>query len=60
MAKSSQTKYDTLIESGFVPARRWGELFDVGDAVAALADGALRYAVGQVISIDDGMPLKTF
>ena len=60
MAKSSQTKYDALIESGFVPARRWGELSDVGDAVAALADGALRYAVGQVISIDGGMPLKTF
>ena len=60
MTKSSQTKYNALIESGFVPARRRGELSDVGDAVANLADGALRYAVGQVISIDGGMPLKTF
>lgn len=60
MTKSSQTKYDALIDSGFVPARRWGELSDVGNAVATLADGALRYAVGQTISIDGGMALKTF
>ena len=60
MTKASQTKYDALIESGFVPARRWGELSDVGNAVAALADGALSYAVGQIISFDGGMPLKTF
>lgn len=60
MTKSSQTKYDALVESGFVPARRWGELSDVGGAVALLADGALRYAVGQTICIDGGMPLKTF
>jgi NAD(P)-dependent dehydrogenase (short-subunit alcohol dehydrogenase family) len=60
MTESSRAKYDALIESGFVPARRWGELSDVGNAVANLADGALSYAVGQTISIDGGMPLKTF
>ncbi len=60
MSRPSAGKYQALIESGFVPARRWGELAEVGRAVAALADGALGYAVGQTISIDGGMALKTF
>ena len=60
MTRSSAAKYQALIESGFVPARRWGELSDVGRAVAALADGCFSYAVGQTISIDGGMALKTF
>ena len=60
MTRSSSAKYQALIESGFVPARRWGELSDVGRAVAALADGCFNYAVGQTISIDGGMALKTF
>ena len=60
MTESSRAKYDALIESGFVPARRWGEVSDVGRAVASLADGALSYAVGQTISIDGGMALKMF
>ncbi|MES2483291.1 MAG: 3-ketoacyl-ACP reductase [Pseudomonadota bacterium] len=60
MTRSSAGKYQALIDSGFVPARRPGELADVGRAVAALADGCLGYAVGQTISIDGGMALKTF
>jgi NAD(P)-dependent dehydrogenase (short-subunit alcohol dehydrogenase family) len=60
MTESSRAKYDALIESGFVPAQRWGELDDVGHTVASLAGGALRYAVGQIISTDGGMRLKAF
>ena len=60
MTGSSQDKYDALIAAGFVPSHRWGELSDVGNAVATLASGALSYAVGQTISIDGGMPLKVF
>lgn len=60
MTESSRDKYDALIASGFVPAHRWGEVDDVGSAVANLADGALRYAVGQVINIDGGLQLKAF
>jgi NAD(P)-dependent dehydrogenase (short-subunit alcohol dehydrogenase family) len=60
MTASSKEKYDGLIAAGFVPAHRWGELTDIGDTVANLADGALRYAVGQTIHVDGGMPLKTF
>lgn len=60
MTASSRGKYDALIEAGFVPAHRWGELEEVGSAVALLASGALRYAVGQTINIDGGMRLKPF
>ena len=60
MTESSREKYDGLIAAGFVPAHRWGELTDVGRAVANLADGALSYAIGQTIHIDGGMLLKTF
>ncbi len=60
MTESSRAKYDALIASGFVPARRWGEVADVGRAVATLADGRLTYAVGQTISVDGGMAMKTF
>jgi NAD(P)-dependent dehydrogenase (short-subunit alcohol dehydrogenase family) len=60
MTDSSQAKYDGLIASGFVPADRWGEVEEVAATAAALAGGALRYTVGQVISIDGGMRLKTF
>ncbi len=60
MTASSHGKYDDLIAAGFVPARRWGELADVGRAVATLADGGLSYAMGQTIHVDGGMPLKVF
>lgn len=60
MTASSRDKYDALIKAGFVPAQRWGELEDIGHAVASLASGALPYAVGQVISIDGGMRMKVF
>ena len=50
MTASSHGKYDDLIAAGFVPARRWGELADVGRAVATLADGGLSYAMGQTDS----------
>lgn len=60
MTDSSRGKYDALIADGFVPARRWGELSDIGRAVATLADGGLSYAVGQTIGIDGGLSLKTF
>jgi NAD(P)-dependent dehydrogenase (short-subunit alcohol dehydrogenase family) len=60
MTGTSREKYDALIAAGFVPAHRWGELSDVGETVASLAEGALRYAVGQTINVDGGMALKTF
>lgn len=60
MTSTTRDKYDALIAAGFVPAGRWGELEEVGETAANLASGALRYAVGQVVSVDGGMRLKVF
>jgi NAD(P)-dependent dehydrogenase (short-subunit alcohol dehydrogenase family) len=60
MTSTTRDKYDALIASGFVPAGRWGALDEVGETAANLANGALRYAVGQVVSVDGGMRLKVF
>ncbi|OQM77105.1 3-ketoacyl-ACP reductase [Manganibacter manganicus] len=48
-------KYDALIESGLVPARRWGEPADIGAAVAALASGKLGFATGSIVNLDGAL-----
>lgn len=60
MTAATRGKYDALIESGFVPAGRWGDTAEVGRAVAMLASGALGYATGQTIHVDGGMRFKSF
>ena len=60
MTESSRAKYDGLIETGYVPANRWGQLEEVAATIASLANGALRYSVGQTIHVDGGMGLKPF
>lgn len=60
MTATSRAKYDQMIAAGAVPARRWGEVDEIGETVAALAGGALRYSVGQTIHVDGGFRLKTF
>lgn len=37
MTESSRSKYDALIDAGFVPTPRWGELEETSGAVAQLA-----------------------
>jgi 3-oxoacyl-[acyl-carrier protein] reductase len=56
-AKVSQ-KYDTLIAGGLVPMKRWGEAGDVGDVVAALAQGGFGFATGSVINADGGLSIN--
>ena len=60
MTASSREKYDGLIANGYVPANRWGQLGEVAATIASLANGALRYSVGQTIHVDGGMALKPF
>lgn len=60
MTANTRGKYEDLIESGFVPARRWGDTAEVGRAVAMLASGTLSYSTGQTIHVDGGMRFKTF
>jgi len=47
-------KYDKLLEEGLTIQKRWGEVADVGKAVAALALGFFPYSTGQVIMVDGG------
>lgn len=60
MTATTRDKYDALIASGFVPAGRWGDVDEVGRAVAMLAGGGLSYATGQTIHVDGGMRFKAF
>jgi NAD(P)-dependent dehydrogenase (short-subunit alcohol dehydrogenase family) len=57
MTAAVKDKYDQLIKEGLIPQARWGTPEDVGEAVAALATGCLRYSTGQVVMVDGGMTL---
>ena len=58
MTAGVKDKYDHLIAEGLVPQGRWGTAEDVGRAVAALVEGRLPYATGDVINVDGGMHLQ--
>ncbi|TIS54302.1 MAG: 3-ketoacyl-ACP reductase [Mesorhizobium sp.] len=55
MTAGVSAKYDALIESGLVPAKRWGEAADVGTVVAALACGKFGFSTGSVIDVDGAL-----
>ena len=55
MTSVVRDKYDRLIASGLTPMPRWGEVEDVGRAVAVLAGGELSFSVGEVIHVDGGL-----
>jgi 3-oxoacyl-[acyl-carrier protein] reductase len=57
MTAGVAAKYDTLIDGGLVPMRRWGEAADVGAICASLATGAFAFATGSVINADGGLSL---
>ncbi|SAL04627.1 Short-chain dehydrogenase/reductase SDR [Caballeronia calidae] len=53
-------KYEARFGEGLVPAGRWGESDEVGQAVATLADGALPFATGSVVNVDGGLSIPAF
>jgi NAD(P)-dependent dehydrogenase (short-subunit alcohol dehydrogenase family) len=55
MTSGVSAKYDALIESGLVPAKRWGEAGDIGGVVAALASGKFGFSTGSVIDVDGAL-----
>jgi NAD(P)-dependent dehydrogenase (short-subunit alcohol dehydrogenase family) len=55
MTAGVTAKYEALIESGLVPAKRWGEPADIGAAVAALASGRFGFSTGSVIDVDGAL-----
>lgn len=57
MTAGVSAKYDTLIDSGLVPMKRWGEPDDIGSAAAALAAGKFAFATGSVINLDGGLSI---
>ncbi|GLR51509.1 3-ketoacyl-ACP reductase [Shinella yambaruensis] len=57
MTAGVSAKYDTLIDDGLVPMKRWGEPDDIGTAAAALATGKFAFATGSVINLDGGLSI---
>ena len=55
MTASVAGRYDERIADGLVPAGRWGEPADVGEAVVGLASGKFAFATGSVIRVDGGL-----
>jgi NAD(P)-dependent dehydrogenase (short-subunit alcohol dehydrogenase family) len=55
MTAGVKEKYDRLIAGGLMIQSRWGQIGDVGRAVAMLARGDLPYSTGQVLMVDGGM-----
>jgi NAD(P)-dependent dehydrogenase (short-subunit alcohol dehydrogenase family) len=60
MTAGGREQYDRLIGDGLTPIRRWGMPEDVGNAVAALATGALPFSTGDAVNIDGGYHLRRF
>lgn len=58
LTQGAKAKYDTLIEGGLTPIRRWGQPEDIGRAVAALAGGDFPFSTGEVINVDGGFHLR--
>lgn len=57
MTRPAADKYDAFIAQDGVPLGRWGAPEDVGTAVAALAEGRVPFATGEVINVGGGFHL---
>ncbi len=58
MTAGVKEKYDTLIDGGLLPIKRWGQPEDVAAAVLALCNGSLPYITGQSFDVDGGFHLR--
>ncbi|NLK19833.1 MAG: 3-ketoacyl-ACP reductase [Synergistaceae bacterium] len=59
MTRTVEARYDKFIfEEDGVPAKRWGLPEDIGNAAAALSEGAFDYSPGQVINVDGGFHIR--
>jgi len=57
MTAKVTSKYDTLIENGLVPMKRWGKPADIAGAIEELASGSFAFATGSVINLDGGLSI---
>lgn len=53
-----KARYDTLIDGGLTPLKRWGQPQDVARAVLAIVEGYLPFSTGEVINVDGGFHLR--
>lgn len=60
MTGPSAERYDQEIPKGISPIRRWGEIEDVGRAVATLVTGGLPFNVAQPVYVDGGLVWRHF
>ena len=58
MTSGVKEKYDSLIEDGLVPQKRWGTAKDLGVAVSSILNGNFPYSSGAIIDIDGGFNLQ--
>lgn len=58
MTAGVKDKYSARIKDGLVPAGRWGQPSDIGQAVLPLVTGQLAFATGAVIPVDGGLSIE--
>jgi NAD(P)-dependent dehydrogenase (short-subunit alcohol dehydrogenase family) len=58
MTVGIKDRYDARIAEGLVPAGRWGQPSDIGQAVIPLVTGQLAFATGAVIPVDGGLSIE--
>jgi NAD(P)-dependent dehydrogenase (short-subunit alcohol dehydrogenase family) len=58
MTAGVKDKYTARIEGGLVPAGRWGQPSDIGQAVIPIVTGQLAFATGAVIPVDGGLSIE--
>lgn len=58
MTQGVHEKYETMIEGGLLPIRKFGEPEDVSGAVLAACSGLLDYTTGQVLNADGGFHIR--
>jgi NAD(P)-dependent dehydrogenase (short-subunit alcohol dehydrogenase family) len=58
MTAGVKDTYTARIAEGLVPAGRWGQPSDIGQAVIPLVTGQLAFATGAVIPVDGGLSIE--
>jgi NAD(P)-dependent dehydrogenase (short-subunit alcohol dehydrogenase family) len=58
MTAGVKDKYTARIEGGLVPAGRWGQPSDIGQAVIPIVTGQMAFATGAVIPVDGGLSIE--
>jgi 3-oxoacyl-[acyl-carrier protein] reductase len=58
MTATVREKYDSLINDGLLPIKRWGYPEDIANAVSLLCSGKLAYSTGEVINVDGGFHIR--